>query len=576
MALTALLALMPQGAASVGGIVVKMGSGEPIAGARVELHPERDIPAAERRPEVRPEVYTVTTSRDGKFLFDKVEPAAYRLFATRNDYIPGEFGQRTSTMQGIPLEIAAGQKRQGIQLAMTPAGSISGRIYDRDGEPVGKAQVLALRPIYRDGRRTLTIVQTVQTNDRGEYRLFWLPPGRYYVSAKPDIPELPSVSGNSTTIPVSRVTEPARFGTYSQASNPVIRKRTLKTGEVIEETYLPVYYPSVVEAQAASPVELGAGASVSGVNISVGPGLVPVRHIRGRIINNADARPPDRVSIMAIPRTNEPLLAIPVGQPDPNGVFDLAGATAGPYLVAASAPGGSTGMVQVDVANADIQSLALVMTRQFTVRGKFTVEGRTPDGREGRVADLRVSQLTRDPNLMGMPGGGPSYNPPVEPDGSFILEGVSPGDYRVAIRTGSDDAYIKSMRVGNMDVLEGDLHLTGPPENLLEIVVNVNGGRINGSVVNARGEPLSNRTVVLMPDLRLRHRNDLYKTVSTDASGRFRMQGLTPGSYQLFAWEDVETGAWQDPDFIRVYESRAKSIQVSEGSDENIQLTVIP
>ncbi len=73
---------------------------------------------------------------------------------------------------------------RGLQLVLTPTGSIAGRVYDRDG-PVGKLQVQALRPIYRDGHRALTIVQSVQTDDRGEYRLFWLPPGRYYVTAKP-------------------------------------------------------------------------------------------------------------------------------------------------------------------------------------------------------------------------------------------------------------------------------------------------------------------------------------------------------------------------------------------------------
>ena len=64
------------------------------------------------------------------------------------------------------------------QLAMSPTGSISGRVYDRDGEPLGNAQVMAMRPDYKNGRRTLTIVQMVATVDRGEYRFFWLaPPG---------------------------------------------------------------------------------------------------------------------------------------------------------------------------------------------------------------------------------------------------------------------------------------------------------------------------------------------------------------------------------------------------------------
>ncbi len=39
---------------------------------------------------------------------------------------------------------------------------------------------------YHEGNRLLNFIQAVQTNDLGEYRLFWLPPGRYYVAARPE------------------------------------------------------------------------------------------------------------------------------------------------------------------------------------------------------------------------------------------------------------------------------------------------------------------------------------------------------------------------------------------------------
>jgi hypothetical protein len=569
-----LSAFMAQGAASVEGVVVKMGSGEPIAGARVELHPEKGgEPSGDRRPET----YTATTSENGKFTFDQVAPATYRLIATRNNYVPAEYGQRSPATQGIPVELTSGQKMPAVQLAMASTGSISGRIYDRDGEPVGKGQVQALRSIYKDGRRVLTIVQTVETNDRGEYRLFWLAPGRYYVSAKPDIPQLPvdMRSPGGATASAARVTGAARFGTYEQASAPVVRKRILKSGEVIEETYISTYYPGVIDSQAASPIALGAGATVGGVDISVAPGLAPARHIRGKILDATTGQPLARANVMALPRTSEPLRTIPIGASDPNGNFDIAGAAPGPYLVVASSTRLS-GMLTVEVANADLQNITIVAKPGFDVSGRFTVEGRSRSGNQLRVTDLRVDRFVRDPDMVGMPSSGPTFNPPVSPDGSFTLAGISVGDFRVTVRTGSPDAYVKSMRMGNADVLDGGLHLSGPPENPLEIVVGANAGRVGGSVVGARQEPLPNRTVVLVPDVRFRHRADLYKTVSTDTAGRFQMQGITPGSYQLFGWDEVETGAWQDPDFIRIYEGRGKNIQINEGSDENVQVTVIP
>src|SRR5439155_8225566 len=125
-------------------------------------------------------------------------------------------GQRSPTRAGIPFDLAPGQKLAGIQLSIAPTGSISGHIYDRDGEPLGKAQVQALRIVYRDGRKALAIVQSAQTDDRGEYRLFWLAPGRYYVNAKPDMPELAvdPASRSGATVAAAFVTEPVRFGGY--------------------------------------------------------------------------------------------------------------------------------------------------------------------------------------------------------------------------------------------------------------------------------------------------------------------------------------------------------------------------
>jgi hypothetical protein len=129
--------------------------------------------------------------------------------------------------------------------------------------------------------------------------------------------------------------------------------------------------------------------------------------------------------------------------------------------------------------------------------------------------------------------------------------------------------------MGSADVLDGGLHITGIPRDPLEIVIGADAGRLTGTVVNTRQEPLANIKVAVVPGAPDRHRNDLYKSATTDQSGRFRIQGLAAGSYIVFAWEEVEDGAWQDPDFIRGYESRGMSIRIRDGADESVTLTVI-
>jgi len=208
------------------------------------------------------------------------------------------------------------------------------------------------------------------------------------------------------------------------------------------------------------------------------------------------------------------------------------------------------------------------------VSGRFVIEGRSRNDDGLEMANLRIT-LTRDPNLIGMPPAGPSFSPPPSADGSFVLQDVSPGDLRVSVRALPQDAYIKSIRMGSADVLDGGLHITGTPRDLLEVVIGADAGRLSGTVMNTRQEPLANIKVAVVPGAPDRERSDLYKSTTTDQSGRFRIQGLAAGSYTVFAWEEIEDGAWQDPDVIRAYESRGTSIRIRDGADESVQLTAI-
>lgn len=142
--------------ASVEGIVVKTGGGEPIAKAVVAL-----------AGTVGSDSYTATAAADGKFAFANVVPGRYRLTVTRNGYLNSEYGQRGPNGTGSALTVAAGQEIKNVRLSMTAAAAISGRIYDSDGEPVVNMAVQALKYSYAAGQRRLTPIKLAQTDDRG-------------------------------------------------------------------------------------------------------------------------------------------------------------------------------------------------------------------------------------------------------------------------------------------------------------------------------------------------------------------------------------------------------------------------
>jgi hypothetical protein len=251
------------------------------------------------------------------------------------------------------------------------------------------------------------------------------------------------------------------------------------------------------------------------------------------------------------------------------------GLTAGSYWIFATRDR-MLGIVPVEVGNSDLQNIAVPLSPAFTISGRYTFDGRSRSGDQQPLWSLRLAPLVREGSSPGMPIGGPFYNPPPDDDGSFTVEGIYMGDFHVTVFGVALNAYVKSMRMGDVDVLDQGLHLSRPPENPLNIVIGLNAGAVSGSVSNLKQEAQPGRTVVLVPDVRNRHRRDLYKVAMTDSSGQFRMQGITPGEYTLFAWDNVEMGAWQDPEFLRTYQTLGTPVHISEGDDQSIPLAVIP
>src|SRR5215831_9699480 len=166
----------PEDRGSIAGYVVKMGTGEPLSKATVTI----STSTAGRN-----QTYAATTTTAGQFAFQNLEPGQYRLAASRNGYMRMEYGARSPNRSGLPIGLNAGQRLSDVILQLMPAGTISGRVFDRDGEPLANVTVEALKYSYQEGQRVMNVVQTARTNDLGEYRLFWLQPGQYFISATP-------------------------------------------------------------------------------------------------------------------------------------------------------------------------------------------------------------------------------------------------------------------------------------------------------------------------------------------------------------------------------------------------------
>jgi len=107
------------------------------------------------------------------------------------------------------------------------------------------------------------------------------------------------------------------------------------------------------------------------------------------------------------------------------------------------------------------------------------------------------------------------------------------------------------------------------------IVIGTNPGSFEGRAINADGQPVRAATVVMIPESGLKFRID-HKFVFTDASGAFQIQNIPPGDYQVYAFEQIEKGSWQDPRVMGAYEGRGKPVRIDEGGKAAIDVIVIP
>jgi len=577
--------------AGIEGIAVRYGTGEPLSNAKLEIRSGS-------------ETQSTTTESDGKFYFPALPPGAYRIFAWRDGFWPAEYGQRWVDGPGQSITLASGQRLRDVQIQMTPGGVISGRITNAAGQPVVGARVRAMQPWIQENQRVLRNIQEVVANDLGEYRLIWLKPGRYYVSA------------TAVNFPAGAqlVINPDANG-QGDASRSVSRPVTSKpmpTGIAEDEVYAPIYFPTTPDGARAVGIDLPRGTEYSGVDI----GLTPTRayHVRG-VVQNAPPPPAPRGGVggggggggpvpPAGPQGQQgqqgqrgvPQTPIRLTPTTPNGSLYTTGidASSGAFDFPRVIPGGyvsylfidgMTVRAPVEVRNGDVDAVRLDVTSGVNIPVKVTFEGEPPT----KLPDIRslTPTLWRNPTLLNAPA-----MPATRTGDSPALQNIAPGDYFVYVQplfpplNGNYpvnrppawlNAYVKSMRLGNFDVLKDGLHFNSQPDATLEIVIGANPGTVEGRALDDRREPIPGAVITLFAAERSAriYRTDMYRVTSTDTSGRFQVQGLPPGDYKAFAWESVENGAWMDPELQARFENWGQAVRIEEGKTQSVDLPII-
>jgi hypothetical protein len=230
---------LPVQTASLEGTAVLQSSGQPLSKVYIDLRGTTWL--------------STTTEEDGKFYFPNVLPGQYHLYARREGYALAEYGQRWTGGPGQLIALMAGQPVTNVQVGLALTAVISGRISDLNGNPVTGARVRAMKTSIQENRRTLRVFQEAITNELGEYRLFWMAPGRYYVSAIVQPWQVNSQVVNNPSAPVGDTTN-AGLSTSRSVSRPETTK-PIGTGAADDEIYIPIYFPRSIDGEEGAPID---------------------------------------------------------------------------------------------------------------------------------------------------------------------------------------------------------------------------------------------------------------------------------------------------------------------------------
>ena len=408
------------------------------------------------------------TDETGACTFTQLPPATYSISVMpRSGFVPPSGG-----LESVPLE-DGGAETVTVRLART--GAIVGRILDESGDPVTRAQVRALR---LTSRGSVGMTASASTDDLGQFRLFDLQPGDYYVAAE--------------VMPTSPMMAPPAPG-----SGPRVG-------------LAPTYYPGSPALDGARSVKVRSGEDTGGVEFSLV--RAPLGTVSGRAYDSQGnpLTPVQGVGVSVQLTSRGQFHGMGRGASvQPDGSFIVRGVPPGDYYLSASLyrQQGSRegGFVPVTV-NGDDVTVDVRTNTGATVSGRIVFEGEPPaagpsavllNGAPAPRVSISARPATNGVQIPGMSFG--TGSPTVRDDNTFELTGLRG---TVALTAFAGSAVFKSLLRGGQDITGKPFELTGTEMiDDLVLVLSYETGSLEGIVANGQADSRPERTmVVVFPD----------------------------------------------------------------------------
>ena len=522
----------PRGTSIMRGQIVAADNGAPIRRAQVRIN----------APDVR-ESRVATTDQQGRFEIKELPAGRYTMTASKGGFVSLQYGQRRPSESGTAIELGEGQAIEKIAIALPRGSVLGGRITDEFGEPVANASVTALRYGYVGGaRRMMPGGQNSRdtTDDQGQFRLFGLPPGDYYVSATL------RTGGPEVTDPMGELSG-----------------------------YAATYYPGTTNVAEAARITL----AVSQENTGVSFGLIATKLVRisGQVLTSAGS-PAINGMVLLVPAgaNGRPGLAAQQGgagnRIDQTGTFRLPNVAPGRYQMQARSGARDFEIARMDltVGAEDVDGLTLVTAPGATINGAIVSDTGEPFDFKPPQLQVAARPGSPDPPGVGQGLGGSR----VGDDWSFSLRNITDS---VLIRAQAPQGWtMKSVVVNGDDITDIPTEFpAGQAVSGMQIVLSKKVTSLTGQVTDSRGNPVVDATIVVFPsDEKLwTYQSRFIKAARPDQDGKFRVTGLPgPERYLAVALQGLEDGQAGDPEFLATIKELATRVELSEGESKSVDV----
>ena len=510
----------PPPSSVIRGRILTHPDGKPIARARVMLtRADKEY------------AWVTITDAEGRYEITELDAFDnYMISASKSGFAPRMWGEKQLPDPPAPIKLGEKQILENIDVALVPQLYVAGKILDSDGTPFAGAVVSALRPVFVGDRREMVTVAEIITNDKGEYRLFGLPAGQYFISA----------------------VDPAFLSTGDH-QGPLV--------------YAATFYPGVASPEGATRLTLEPGQPRENIDFPLT--IVKPARVSGKITSYDNQQLYSGAVVMS-PYRSDRAASFTITRVDikPDGNYEFFNVPPGRFIIRSRGEIDSEGIMlfgsfTLNIDGRSASAVDMTLLPGARLEGLIEWDGRTPRPAQTALAETRVRAPMADGSMFG-----DALTGAITADDRFVIRGAMAGSHMLRLDNLPAPWALKAVYYQGQDVTDIPLGFsTGQDVKSLRLVLTDRSTTLEGKILSSEADDYESYRVVAFPvnELYWRPASRHIRLARPDREGRFAINGLPPSVYYLTAVRDIDESDLGDTAVLDRISGGATTVRINEG-----------